>query len=235
MKKPLLYRLARTVAALLILLGIGVVTVWSLCFTAVPWRWYNWLACRDAVLAEVPEFIVVLGGGGIPSESGLMRSYAAAQAALRYPNAMVVVAMPDPRDPSTAAMFDELVLRGVDRRRLLHESQGRNTWEQARALRRMLAVDGVEPALLLVTSVDHTRRSLGALRKAGFREVGVRPADTVSLEADLGIEPASAPQGRLPAVGSTQLRYGVWNNFGMLNRCVRESVALLYYRFQGWN
>ena len=189
------------------------------------------------MLREPPDFIVVLGGGGIPSESGLMRSYVAAAAARDFPETMVVVAMPDARDPSTQAMLDELVLRGVKRERLMLEDQGRNTWEQARHLRRMLAADGVEPVVLLITSPDHMRRAAGALHRAGFAQVGSRPADSVSVAADLSIEPAAELGGLagVPDVGSVQLRYGVWNNFALLNRCLRESIALLYYRAEGWN
>jgi uncharacterized SAM-binding protein YcdF (DUF218 family) len=232
-----LHRLWRGLRRGLAALGALMLLVWALCFTTVPWRWYHWLSAREFALREEPDYIVVLGGGGIPSESGLIRSYVAATAARTYANAMVVVAMPDPRDPSTQGMLNELVLRGVKRERLLLEDQGRNTWEQARHLRRMLAGDGVEPALLLVSSPDHMRRAAGALRKAGFQQVGTRPADSVAIVADLSIEPAAEPAARttVPVVGSLALRYGVWNNFGLLNRCVRESVALLYYRAQGWN
>jgi uncharacterized SAM-binding protein YcdF (DUF218 family) len=221
----------------LLVLGGLVLVVWALCFTNVPWRWYRWLSAHEFTLREPPDYIVVLGGGGIPSESGLMRSYAAAAAAREFTEAMVVVAMPDARDPSTRGMLDEIVLRGIKRERLMLEDQGRNTWEQARHLRRMLAGDGVEPAVLLITSPDHMRRAVGALRKAGFRAVGSRPADSVAVAADLSIEPAAELGGRagVPNVGSLQLRYGVWNNFGLLNRCVRESTALLYYRAEGWN
>ncbi len=221
----------------LAILGLLMLAVWALCLTTVPWRWYDWLSAREFTLREEPDYVVVLGGGGIPSESGLMRSYVAAEAARRFANAMVVVAMPDPRDPSTRGMLDELVLRGVKRERLQLEDQGRNTWQQARHLRRMLAGDGVEPSILLVTSPDHMRRAVGALRQAGFQQVGTRPADSVAIVADLSIEPAAEPSagGPVPVVGSLALRYGVWNNFGLLNRCVRESVALLYYRAQGWN
>lgn len=230
-------RLARWLRNGLALLGLLMVAVWILCFTNVPWYWYRWLSAREFALRESPDFVVVLSGGGIPSESGLIRSYAAAEAARDYSNAMVVVAMPDQRDPSTQGMLDELVRRGVRPERLMQEAQGRNTWEQARHLRRLLAADGVEPVVLLITSPDHMRRAVGALRKAGFTHVGSRPADSVSIAADLSIEPAAESGGRagVPDVGGLQLRYGVWNNYGMLTRCVRESVALIYYKVEGWN
>jgi uncharacterized SAM-binding protein YcdF (DUF218 family) len=230
-------RLVRWLRNALALLGCGVVVMWILCFTNYPWYWYRWLSARDDVLRGTPDVIVVLGGGGIPSETGLMRSYVAAEAARHHTNALVVVAMPDARDPSTRGMLDELAARGVSRERLRLEDQGRNTWEQARHLRRMLAAGGADPAILLITSPDHMRRALGALRKAGFTRAGGRPADSVSLAADLSIEPAAETGGRpgVPDVGSVQVRYGIWNNFGLLNRCVRESVALLYYRVEGWN
>ena len=235
--RPSVARCLRGLRALLVAAGLLAAGAWAVCLTNLPWRWYNWLAAREFALREEPDFVVVLGGGGIPSESGLMRSYVAAEAGRLHREAMVVVAMPDASDPSTKGMLDEIVLRGVKRERLMLEDQGRNTWEQARNLRRLLAGDGVEPAVLLITSPDHMRRALGALRKAGFRNVAGRAADSVSVAADLSIEPAAELGGRagVPAVRSVQLRYGVWNNYVMLNRCVRESVALLYYGLEGWN
>lgn len=106
--------IGRTLARLLILAGLALLVLLTLCFTPVPWRIYRWLGTDSAALYAEPDYIVVLGGGGIPSESGLMRTYRAAEEGRRWPTARLIVALPGQVGADTSQadrMRAELILR----------------------------------------------------------------------------------------------------------------------------
>lgn len=230
--------LLRWVTRVLAVAGAVFLIFLGLCFTPYPWRAYAWMARDPHVLGQEPEVLVMLGGGGIPSESGLMRSYVLAQAARRHPNALVAVAMPDTNDLSCIRMKEELVMRGVQPDRIVWEDQGRNTREQAVRLHEMLYADGMEPSVLLITSPNHMKRSLLTFRKAGFQNIGGLAEFGESLTADMHYERedmGGAPALPLPEIGrSYTFRYAFWNNLAYQMRVLNEFAALAYYRLMGW-
>ncbi|NQV03508.1 MAG: YdcF family protein [Bacteroidia bacterium] len=128
------YRFLRIGKIFLIVLGsfafIGIV----LAFTSAPfWIWYG-LGTSNSEITDTPDYIVVLGGSGIPSETGLMRTYYATEAANHFPDAMVIIALPgDTTDAlsSVNRMKAEMVLRGIAPERILLEDSGTNTRAQA--------------------------------------------------------------------------------------------------------
>ena len=194
-----------------------------LAVTGLPGGLMEWLTGDGDSLTESPAYVVVLGGGGIPSESGLIRTYAAAEAGRNFPAAQFVVCLPADGDPETASvgrMRDELVLRGIARDAVLMEHRGRNTHEQALAMRRMLGDAALDMPVLIVTSPTHVRRALLCFRKEGFRRVGALAASGVGAEADLG--------------GYTLGRYSFWSGLSQQAEVARELVALLVYALRGW-
>jgi uncharacterized SAM-binding protein YcdF (DUF218 family) len=232
--------------ALLALAGLGAVLLVVLAFTPYPWRVYMWLNAREPLPDREPDFIVVLGGGGIPSETGLMRTYAAADEARRHGGARVIVALPRDgvgADSSLGRMLRELEMRGVGRDRFLEEDSGRNTREQALNVRALLRKEGgpwgrpEEPFLLIVTSPDHMRRAVLSFRKAGFAVVRGAGAFGTSVNADLTFDVAEmgATPPAVPDVGdSMALRYVVWGNLSLEGKIARELAALGYYKAMGW-
>lgn len=191
------------------------------------WGWpsgfMRWLTGADESLAGPPDVVVVLGGGGIPSESGLIRTYYGAEAWHAAPQALCIVALTgDPTDPDSAVsrMKRELVLRGVPSDRIRVEARGRNTREQADGVRELLGPGAVNRAVLVVSSPSHLRRAIACFRAAGFARLGALAAEGVATDADLG--------GRL------ELRYGFWNRLSATPQILRELVALLGYRLRGW-
>lgn len=218
--------------------GLVFLTILALCFTPYPWRAYAWLARDGHVLITSPDVLVLMGGGGIPSESGLMRSYVLAQMARKYPNAMVAVAMPDTNDVSCIRMREELMLRGIKPERMVWEDQGRNTREQALRLHDLLYGDGLEPAVLVITSPNHVKRALLTFRKAGFHDVAGLAEFGESLTADMHYERedmGGKPAVPLPDIGRAYtLRYAFWNNLQYQMRTVQELAGLAYYRVMGW-
>ena len=240
MKHDYFRKLVRFVHGTLLLTGIAVFLLLASCLTPYPWRLYHWLGCDPMKIPGPPDCIVVLGGGGIPSESGLMRSYLGAELGRRYPNATVIATMPvdgNAEDSDAEKMKRELLMRGVPQERILLEKRGRNTREQALNVRSMLGVDFATNGIIIVTSPEHMRRSILSFRKAGFISTGAASAYSESLDAELTYDTAELGGTTLPMpnVGENlYLRYQFWNNLSYLSKASRELVALLYYKIMRW-
>ena len=115
-----------------------------LAFTSAPfWIRYN-MGIAKAAITGHPDYIVVLGGAGIPSESGLMRTFYGAKAAKQFPNSMIIVALPGDRADSLSSvnqMKNELIVRGVAPERILLEDSGMNTRAEALLVKELIAKD----------------------------------------------------------------------------------------------
>ena len=191
-----------------------------------------------------------MGGSGIPGESGLMRTFYAAQAARRHPDAQVLVALPLGVSQSEAsrAYLDELHLRGVPTERIRILEGGRNTREQALRLAESFAGQTNLFHVLVVSDPEHIRRTAACIRKAcaGAKvsaHLAALPAHPISIEdplpwraTDLDAPgPGPATQAIVPDVGSSlHLRYNLWSNLKYSFDALREHTALLYYRLRGW-
>jgi uncharacterized SAM-binding protein YcdF (DUF218 family) len=231
-------KLARLVEALLIAAGIAAIGIMALCFTPTPWHIYHWLG-RDAfALDRSPDYIVIMGGGGIPSESGLMRTYEGAVAARLFPHAKIIVALPsdsNTRYDDAYRMRHELVIRGIRATRVAQDLKGRNTREQALNVTKM--IDPGSNTVLLVTSPEHVKRALKSFRKLGCTNVAGRPAYQASIASDLLYQSDSLGGSGMPIpdVGEQlMLRYTFWNNVRYLSDSARELCALGYYWLKGW-
>ncbi|MBL7115212.1 MAG: YdcF family protein [Kiritimatiellae bacterium] len=192
-------------------------------FLGLPRSLTDWLSCRDAEILELPRYMVVLGGSGIPSKTGLMRTYYAARFGREHTNMTCIVALPsngDSNEDSASRMRDELVLRGIPEASVLMESEGLNTYEQAVNIARMLGEEAFGKPLVVVTSPWHTRRSLMCFQKQGFTQVSTIAAHNTGVEADMGKNLA--------------LRYAIWSNLSAQADVARELTALLVYRLRGW-
>ncbi|MFH1183692.1 MAG: YdcF family protein [Chloroflexota bacterium] len=191
-------------------------------FTGMP-RWPG--QHRPNETAPPPAYIVVLGGGGIPSETGLMRTYCAAAIGTNYPLATFIVSLPCEGDPATNSvgrMRDELVLRGIPPESITMEHEGLNTHEQAAGIARLLGPAELDAPVLVVTSPYHVRRSLLCFRKVGFTRVSGAATLGIGAEADLSL------------AGPLDLRYTFWANLQAEVEWARECLAMLYYRLRGW-
>lgn len=206
----------------------------------VPWKIYGWLGRDIGAFEGAPDVIVMMGGGGIPSESGLMRTWQTAREAARYPKARILVAHPmeeGESEDNPNPIVKELMMRGIPASRIFREGKGRHTREQADRARELL--DGMEDRvrLLIVTSPDHLRRSILSFQKAGFKYVRGRGVAPQEINADLsyGAEPDIRRPSAESIVGhSLMLRYRIWDNLGLTVRVTRELMALAYYRAKGW-
>jgi uncharacterized SAM-binding protein YcdF (DUF218 family) len=241
MKAISLRPIIRILRVVLVVWGVVALVPIILAFTSYPGRMSQWLATDSARLRDKPEFIVLLGGAGIPSNSGLMRTFCAAEEARRYPDATVIVVLPsDPKkkDSDIDRMKNELVMRGVASGRILLESQGRNTREQALQVARVLGQRFADRRLLTVTSPYHLKRALLTFRKAGFRQVAgvgaveqTQPVEVRYKSKELGGKriPLAPDMGQ-----STFMRYGFWHNVETEVTFASELSALSYYWGRGW-
>ncbi len=218
------------------LVGAGCIAVLyvGLALTSVPWKLCGWMT--TAPDHGDPEWIVLLGGGGIPSESGLVRCYHAAEVAAMYPRARVIICMPrDGEDPAPDLMTQELAMRGVDLTRIRFEDRGRNTREQALGVAGRTGAPGYQPIITLVTSPEHMKRSLLSFRKAGFEKVGSSAAWDSGVSADLHYAPEDVGAKAIPpGARGMMIRYRFWDNLGLLIELTREAVAMGYYKAMGW-
>lgn len=182
-----------------------------------------WLEVPDTGNVVAPKYIVVLGGGGIPSDTGLMRTYFGAAHSIAHPEATVIVALPADESPeisSVGRMRDELVMRGVPPSSILMETRGRNTHEQAVEIREMLGAGALTATVHIVTDRTHLRRSVLAFRKVGFEQVSGIGTYSTGAEADIG--------------PGAFLRYTLWSNLQLQVRILRELIAAVLYKSRGW-
>ncbi|MEI6684296.1 MAG: YdcF family protein [Bacteroidota bacterium] len=238
------------------LLAAGAVAVIAviLAFTTAPfWIWYK-MGVKTAGINRPPDYIVVLGGGGMPSESGLMRCWYGAKAARRFNRANVIVSLPGEAGDSLSSvnlMKKELEIRGVAPERVLLEDSGTNTRAEAlQVLKLINRQKGVPVAgnnaipgnhgnrvnLLIVTSPEHLLRAVLTFKKAGFLKVDGLPAFEKTIECDLTFT-SKMTGGRkwVPDVGNNiTVRYEFWRQMNYEFLVLREYAALLYYKLQGW-
>ena len=214
-------------------------------FTNLPWCLYRSLFKIPDLSTRSPTQILVMGGSGIPGESGLMRTFYGAQAARLHPDAEVLVAMPLGASDSEASQtyLNEILLRGVPTNRVHILPDGRNTREQAIRMKEHLGEQAGTNTLLVVTSPEHVRRTVACMRRVGFTDVAAMPSHTLSIDdplpwaaAELDTpESTPAVHAIIPDIGaSLHLRYDLWNNLGYTQISIREYMGLLYYRLRGW-
>ncbi len=220
---------------LLTLTGLLALVVMILPVTPVPWRWIGAMAQPGENTPGAPDLIVMMGGGGIPSSSGLMRSWKTAEAATRYPSARVLVAMPLEENETLPGLIErELMMRGVAPQRMAREPKGRNTREQA--VECMVLTGGAPLTVALVTCPEHMTRTWRAFEKAGFTKLQALPAWAEPIQAALEYDGRElggrALGGRIG--GSAMIKYRYWDNLIILVKCTRETAAMVYYWMMGW-
>lgn len=236
--QPIVCWLRKLLRMLLLFLGGILFIMIALSFTSIPFWSDYYLGVSTDPLTENPEAIIILGGSGMPSENGLIRCYYGAQAAFKYPEARVIIALPGDTlnyASSIKLMGKELMIRGVDSTRIVYENEGTNTrWEALNVKRRFYP--NSSPSLLLVTSPSHMFRSVRAFQKVGFQKVGGMASFGRANEVELvfNSEDLGGSQS-VPEMGSQiSLRYKVWARMHIQISVIREYIAISYYWLMGW-
>ena len=224
------------------LTGFGVLflVMLILSFTTLPFWGYYWLGTSQSNITEKPDYIVLLGGGGMPSESNLMRAFFVFKAAKESPKSQIVISIPgNAADPNSTAhlVSDELICKGIDSTRILYEELGTNTRSQALHLQQFNSESLTNKSILIVTSPEHMRRAILVFKKAGFTRLSALPAFENALEADLVFKDDDLGGNKLPIpdIGNhTSVRYQFWNHLKYEILIAREMAALGYYKLRGW-
>ncbi len=237
--RAIFFRLRKISVKILFTLGFVFLFLLVFSFTSGPFWMYYRLGTKRTAFTHSPGYIVLLGGGGMPSESNLIRAYYTASLAQQYPCATIIVALPgDTADTSstTVEMAMELELRGVLKNRIVFEPEGVNTRSQALNCIKLTSGQKKNDQVVLVTSPEHMRRSLLSFRKAGFERVGGYPAFEHTLESELSYKNKDLGGRKgVPVVDeSITLRYRFWIHLKYEVIIMREYVALFYYKLKGW-
>lgn len=250
--------LKRIFRVVFITIGIIASCLIILAFTSGPfWTWYA-LSTKRAAVHRPPQYIILLGGGGMPSESGLIRSWYAAKAANYFTRAKIIIALPgdtSDRNSSVNGMRQELILRGIAPGRIMIEDSGTNT--RAQALNIFKRISNIEQgtlnietnrnsnfvdqyskfkSLLIVTSPEHLYRAVCTFEKAGFSRVDGLPAFETAIESDLTFSTKKLGGKKLiPDIGGNiALRYQFWTQLHYETLILHEWMAIAYYWVQGW-
>ncbi len=247
-----LNRLGSVFKWILIVLGAIAFFMIILALTSAPfWVWYD-MGVKKAGIHRPPDFIVVMGGGGMPSESGLMRCWYAARVANHYTKSIVIIALPGDVNDSMSSvnqMKRELVLRGVSPGRIIFENSGTNT--RAEAINVYKIIENIpkssivhhqssivhhKSSILIVTSPEHLLRAVRVFQKVGFLKVDGVPAFEKAIEADLNFSSRNLGARKwVPDVGrNITIRYQFWMHMEYEFLILREYFALAYYKLQGW-
>jgi uncharacterized SAM-binding protein YcdF (DUF218 family) len=234
----------RILKYILFFFGCLFLILFIFCLTSAPfWTWYN-MSTKHAGIHRPPEFIVVLGGGGMPSESGLMRTWYAARLGNHFFRSKIIIALPGDTVDSLSSVYkmkEELILRGISGKRISFESLGTNTRAQAlniassRITRYPLRVTR-DASLLIVTSPEHLYRAVRTFRKAGFLLVDGCPAFETAIESELSFDDRLLGGKKwLPAIGKNiTVRYQFWTQLHYEQLVMREWLAIVYYKLNGW-
>jgi len=220
--------------------GVFFLIALFLSFTSLPYWGYYWLGTSKSEIKGKPDYIVLLGGGGMPSESSLMRAFFVHRAAKESPNSRIVISIPgDPADSlSTARLVAaELICKGIAPERILYEHKATNTRSEALQIMHFNQEVLTDQSILLVTSPEHMRRSVLVFRKAGFKKVSALPTFENAIEANLFFDDdqLGGKKSIAPDIGNhTSVRYQFWNHLKYEILIARELAALSYYWVRGW-
>jgi len=222
-----------------LILGLGIISLVMiiLSFTSLPWRIFHQLGTYHDIIEEHPDYIVVMGAGGMPGHESLMRCHFAALAAKEYPETAVIIAMPTPAeafDESDAKeMAREIQQKGIDENRFLFETKGTNTYTQAKEIYKMLG-DKMHKNLLIVTSPEHMYRCIQTFEKAGFRNVYGLPAFEGYLDENTLLTDKEKNERLISPDRSVNLRYNMWAYLKYEITLMREGIAIAWYKIRGY-
>lgn len=225
-------RLAKTIKALFFTLGILFFLMIVLAFTSAPfWAHYRLgQNPNEEIQLSNPQYVVMFGGAGMPSEDNLMRLYHTAALARHFE---VPVLLVHPEDSLCQAEMTRLLRQGgIDS--ILYMTKGANTRSQALELIAQYP-ELTEEQLIVVTSPEHVRRTIKCLNKVGFQNVIGKAAYPATVDFDLSLKKQKLGGNEaIPSVESVKMRYTFFNYLKLEITCLREYFALAYYKIKGW-
>ena len=143
--------------------GVLFIFLIILSFTRIPFDVHRWLGNSGAGFNFRPTSIVMLGGSGMPSESNLIRLNYTKDIALMLPGTRVYIVHPDD-SAVLRQMTDFLEAFEIDRSRIITDSHGTNTREQALKLK-IAYPEMITEKLVVVTSPENMYRTIKTFKK----------------------------------------------------------------------
>jgi len=226
----------RRSAAVAWLAGLAVF-YWLISLPVVPRTLESWLGSSYAPLASAAEadsarHVVVLTGGGVtlhglegtfdvPSTATAYRLLEA-ERLYRLLGEPILILSGGPAGPEadgapeSESMKADLTARGVPEDKIWLETSSPDTHEQAIRVGELLRGEGVE-TFVLVTSLPHMRRALGA-----FAGQGMEPIPSAAMRGT-----SAGVSGPAPFLPSAEA-------LGESETTFREILALVYYSLRGW-
>ena len=225
--------LIKSIKILLFLFGSIFILMIALALTSAPFYVYYNLGKNPNKEIQViePQNIVMFGGGGMPSEDNLMRLYHTAALARQFD---VPVMLVHPKDSLCQAEMTRLLNQGGIER-ISYMTSGTNTRSQCLGLKECHP-QLINKQLLVVTSPEHVRRTVKSLNKVGFENVIGVAAYPSTIDFDLTLKKEKLGGNEVvPSVESVKMRYTFFNYLKLEITCVREYLALGYYKLKGWS
>ncbi len=231
-----------TIAAHYTFLWLGGIVFVSflIALTPLPAKLYKWMGTSKAGNIENPEYIVLLGSGGVPSGETLMRMWYTREAAAQFPEARVIISTPGDtsnKESTISRTLQTLEKWGIKSSRLYVENKGVNTRQEALEIRTKLKSFYSRKKVILVTSPEHMRRAVLSFQKVGFQEIGGIPAFERLIGSSLKINQRKLGGNKLSVlkVAETEtVRYDLWMQLDYELKIGREVCALTYYELKGW-
>jgi uncharacterized SAM-binding protein YcdF (DUF218 family) len=228
-------KIIKSLRIFFIVLGIFFFSLLILSFTDIPYYAYYNLGMSNSKLETKPDLIVILGGAGMPSPDGLMRTYYGSEEALNYPESKIIIALPKNEGNDSLyqlnLMSHELILKGIDSSRITYEPAGFNTRSQALNIAKKFGNKTGHLSVLLITSPEHMYRAVKTFQKAGFNKVAGTCTFETPPEEEMIKDKQNAPDKR---VKSLDLRYNMWSYLHYELSVMREYCAIAYYKIKGW-
>ena len=222
----------KSIKILFFILGFVFVVMLVLAFTSAPFYMYYNLGKSPNQNGDLktPQMVMMFGGAGMPSEDNLMRLYHTAALARHYD---VPVLLIHPKDSLCQAEMTRLLHQGgVDK--VAYMTSGSNTRSQCMELKETHP-QLIDKQLLVVTSPEHIRRTVKSLNKVGFSNVVGVAAYPATVDFDLSLKKQKlGGNNAVPSVESVKMRYTFFNYLKLEITCIREYLALGYYRIKGW-
>ena len=180
----------------------------------------------------IPEYLVMLGGGGMPSEDNLMRLYYIGQFADFYQIPILII---HPADSlCQVKMTDFLISNNISKENISFLIEGANTRSQVLACKKNYP-EMLDAKLLIITSPEHITRSIKCFNKTGFSQLRGQAAFDATVDFNLSLKNLKLDGNKFfPEVESKKIRYTFWNYFKLEITCFREYAALGYYKIKGW-
>lgn len=216
---------------IIVFLGYFFFSIVLLSFTDIPYYAYHYLGTANTIKINKPQLIILMAGNGMPSPDALIRCYYAANTALKSSCSKIIIAFPVNNLEDLyelKLMKNELVLRGVNPDKIFYEPYGYNTYSQAQNIVKNYQSDN---SICVITSPEHSYRSIGAFRKAGFKYVTANPTFDNPLNEESIKDKSSSKDIRIE---SLNIRYNLWSYLNYELIVIREYCAIAYYWLKGW-